>query len=513
MSRYSTFLTQSEQMDLYVICQQVRLELIEQACRFLHEHKSNCVLLGYVADATPLHTRWRLSQTLKPHAGESKSRRLMRLATRACDYLLQRIYCKAFLAAGVGLAIVPFPPIPLHHGKKSWNLFSAAEAATKPFLETAMSCELRVIHICCDRGALSGCARKFHQHICQQARVKLKDDREIESEMSLKTWFVSTGCSIHDCHNALKYGLSDYMHCGGAFSLELHSLTKQMRKLVTHLHSILPEFLRSVLCFRQPVGSEVEIRLFWQCMGIPQDWLDTFVLVNPTCAGDVIAVNASLEEAEGSFDTVVSVMCFCLRFRLHVESRWLSVGAAARCLLIAHVCGIPLLIQYAQTHSEDDLPMSQNFASALESEHVFKFTCLAAPASFPLEALESKLMQDSRLCSRWPEYIHSFQEWVSWLQELPAYVWSRIASLSAQELRRADLQSEVMNAIIVMRGYLFLRIDKTLAEYPWCLAVGDRKAQLELLVQRTEMPLDPTAAKIQVLLRSGSVLSVCFPVF
>ena len=504
LSKASTFLSKDEQADLFVICHEVKLYLSELACQLLRRHQSGCVLLGYVADATLSHVKWRLNQSVPSSGGPSHTNKLQRAAVRASEYLLQRVYCKALLAGSVEVVSVPFPPIPLHHGKKSWNLFAAGETSLQSFLQTAINNELRVIHICCDRGALTGTARKLHQHVCQKMGVQVPGDREIESDLSLRTLFVSTGCAIHDCHNALKYGLAKYMHCGGAFSLELHSLTKQIRLLLPALHDAIPSFVSKHVRFRQEDELEADIRIFWTCLGIPEHWLNVFVRVNPRCQGNLIEINASLQEAEDCAEVVTSVLCFCLRFRLHVESRWLSVGAAARCWLLAAMCGIPLLIGQARSQGTTDTSISEKVAAAFESEHVYRFTCLAAIASYPVEGLEAKLMEDSRLCLRWSEYSQVYDDTSAWLQALPSCVWDRLIQVCPHTVTPSELRDEIMNAVIVMRGYLHLRIDQSLAQYPWCLAIGNRAENLQQLYTSTQIPQDPTAAKIRVMLRSGS---------
>ena len=96
------------------------------------------------------------------------------------------------------------------------------------------------------------------------------------------------------------------------------------------------------------------------------------------------------------------------------------------------------------------------------------------------------------------------REEFEFLEHMSASVWLRIAA-SYDNMTPNALRSATLNAAHVLYAYLSRLTIKPLTSWPWCLARGDIRGNLEALRALPEAPSDDTATiQIKEMLDIGS---------
>lgn len=86
------------------------------------------------------------------------------------------------------------------------------------------------------------------------------------------------------------------------------------------------------------------------------------------------------------------------------------------------------------------------------------------------------------------------------LSRLPTPFWERLASLGNETT--TALRSDALRVATVAAGYIYNKLFKEAHQYPWRLAVGNVKANLQTLMEAVSAQ-DPVACKFKQLLHPG----------
>ena len=131
---------------------------------------------------------------------------------------------------------------------------------------------IAVQHCCFDRALFGPLDRLFRQLHELQYREPFCLLPEGARELARATdWFVTTPCCCHDCHNALRWGLHEFLSIDGLtedFYIILESLRNSYDLIVGHLHSWLST--KVVFCAR--VASQEVLFQFWTMLGIEGEY-------------------------------------------------------------------------------------------------------------------------------------------------------------------------------------------------------------------------------------------------
>ena len=196
-------------------------------------------------------------------------------------------------------------------------------------------------------------------------------------------------------------------------------------------------------------------------------------------------------------------MLHLFKFKPHTESRWLTLGTASRALTGSLSVGLVGLLQLYTEEAGTVLDHIPTIIETLSRPKVLQFLVVSSLGCYPCEAPLQALMPDARLCPRMSQLAGLFDEEVSWLQGLSRGVWLRFASMLAETVQAWELRDEILKYVLVSSGYLYQKLWQPLAQYPWKLAVGDPKENLDTLFSNP-MPDDPFAAKLWRLHNLGS---------
>ena len=326
---------------LYLIVWQLQGLLEDKALSHIHRAGSSACLVSYVADATPLKVAWRHTQSC-PSSLPTTALRVQ--SSQKLDIYMQRYCVKTLGPSGFEVSIVPIPPVPLEKGKSSWHMYNATLRSLNTVSSSLRSQSgIKIIHLCYDRGAVA-VARKYAQHRKLETGVRAADQgQESHSPESLKELLVYTGCAVHDTHNALKWAMSGYVSDISALSMKVHNMVEKLLKVVPALHENITPFLTERLRFHRNDNDDPNICAeFWKCLGVGSDWLHLFETFDPHSDGQYVFVHERAKSEDDFVGQLAAMLVYGMRYRKHVDTRWLSVGASARGLLLSMSCGLQL---------------------------------------------------------------------------------------------------------------------------------------------------------------------------
>jgi hypothetical protein len=128
------------------------------------------------------------------------------------EYLVQHGLLRTYDANGVAqTAVVLRDPLPLTHGKTAWAVF-AAGIAFVPTLRQLDHAGIAVQHYVLNRALHGALVRHFAQHhaLLAKEQAPASSAHQCGQLQWLLEWLVDTGCSAHDVHRGLTWGLHMY---------------------------------------------------------------------------------------------------------------------------------------------------------------------------------------------------------------------------------------------------------------------------------------------------------------
>jgi len=189
-----------------------------------------------------------------------------------------------------------------------------------------------------------------------------------------------------------------------------------------------------------------------------------------------------------------------LRLRRHTESRWMSVGLAARGLLGGLAVGLSDMVQRLRA----DPAVSDHYLRHWErlKPRTVEFAIHASLVAFVSDGLLLEVQEDDRLLARRDEVMDSVWGEIVWLSELGPLVWRRYAALVGGRCEPMLLRGSVLRCAHIAACYMYMKTFKPMFEHPWSVAVGDVQTNLEgLLAAAPETVVEPTARMLRFLLQ------------
>eukprot|EP00971_Amphidinium_carterae_P041791 821360-Amphidinium_carterae.1 len=475
--------------------------LVHRVAKLLLRHPHCCVLWQYSGDNTPIRSRtW---ETLRAGSG---ARRASAKITE--EYYSQALICSIWTGEGEPChASILTPPTILAHGKTMKALFGIA-AAMPGISLIGQGTAIEVFHQIHDRAMVSSFRAAMAGRISERKgqTVELQTSAgERRVVQSLHLWSTSVGCAAHDLHNSLKWS---------SHAVYGESATKE------HLKS----FYTCFQCLK--VGLSC-------CLKFLGPWLDTVVVVTTEMPGppshvkqefyEILGVpSEDATEAAGkgfwwhhngilyvaeSFWFSENSMAYLTGFILdnwkagtYSESRWLSLGACSRQLLLCVCTGYVAFYGWLRTSkciSEWD---SSGFGSW--SEELLQWTAFVALCSMPCDCLLAEVLENACLAGRHEVLQGIFGAAHARLDGVSSNFWSTLASYLGKSA--ALVEHEVLGGSMVAWSYIDAKFMRTLRDYPWCLLNGDLTENLRALLAGDTVPDDPICFKIVALAKQGT---------
>ena len=493
LSDVSQILSTNEQRVAAELCEVSKVFLRQKAVTMVSEAGVCPVLYTYQSDSTPSQPRHRVDSSVGGH-------RLQRSGRAGIDFFVQKAYLLTSSALGQPrVAVLLRDALPLTAGKSTWCMYTAATEFF-PLLRECGHKGVAVSHYAFDRAVYSGLARKlFQRH--QKYHNELRRTQPEEAEvLGLLDWWVATPCCNHDVHNALKWSLSK--HIDGADGInDLYVAIESLRNSFDLLHGFLKTFIQEAL---EPTAAPYDVGAvsrFWTLLGVAPDIVDLLTELNLHWSGGRLFVSKASMEHPDAIERVSTAMLHVFRFRKFTAGRWLTVGESCRTLTAALCVGLDGLVHLARKNPKTSEFYIHGFGRF--TGQVRKYCVVAGVSSYVADAFLSHLLEDDRLATRGAELQQVLQDELTWLAGVEPFAWERLAALAQEGCSWSALRSDCMESASIAASFVDRQVLRPLNRCPWSLAQGDILANLRALGAQEHVPRDPTAQKIQQLVRLG----------
>ena len=286
--------------------------------------------------------------------------------------------------------------------------------------------------------------------------------------------YLEAGCSLHDAHNSLKWVWQTLFHGNEEMPKSLHLTLASYRAAVPHAITNLYTWLRDhvVTLPLSECKPESELRPLYAALGADSSTLDHL------CSQMHLYWDADTQRLqicddfmlqEKSLEMVSAVLQTVWRFPSFCSSRWLTVGASLRILLLGQATGWPLMFR-----SLRDNGAISDFAGGpgdkLGQEHI-KFAAVIGLVSWIPETFMTRVLSDSRILMHFHSLRESVAEELHYLESLQSSVWVDISSWIAWS--PSELRDQTIRGVHVAMAYLHKKVFDELACPPWSHAIGD----------------------------------------
>jgi hypothetical protein len=260
------------------------------------------------------------------------------------------------------------------------------------------------------------------------------------------------------------------------------------------------QFLDRCLVFDSEPYDQAAAASFWQALGVDAGWVDIVSVINPFWKEGSLHVNAELQDDPEAFEKVYNLVLYMLKWQQFSESRWATVGTSCRNLVRSLCIGLEEIVSLARANPQVSDFYLHGFARCKPT--VKRYACVAAVASYSLEGFLIDVLSDDRVAKRLPEIENNMVEELQYIEGLGDDFWRRLAPIVTQ-FSAADLKSSAIHCGNTAIAFVKRKVIAVAAGLPWSLARGDISANLDALCVSKEDIRDPTARKIQALLRVG----------
>ena len=260
-SRVSKSLSREEEDELPRLVEALKWHLKDRCVRLVQSAQHAAVLWSYGSDSTKLRVAATQDETSGDH-------RHVRQGRQTEHFLMQRGLMKVQYADGTQeLGFLWSDIVSLSAGQKGWNMFSAA-AQFFPVLRRLGHSGICLQHYCFDRGVYECMNRHLRerQEAFYHADLNPSLDRDSAHLLHLTDWSLSSGCCVHDVHNAQKWALRA---AGPKETIDdLHIIIESLRNTFPSLLIALPRFLVAHVSFHRECRDPDLVTEFWSAIGV-----------------------------------------------------------------------------------------------------------------------------------------------------------------------------------------------------------------------------------------------------
>ena len=476
------------------LCESGKQLLRQQAGALVNSAGMAPILMHYSADGTRLGARDRRSI-------EVGGKKTKRQGERSDEYLVQHMFYRFIDPFGKAQTVAVLrDPLPLTKGTTAEAIFSAA----KEFLlypRQMGHAGIIVVHYSFDRAlysAMRSKLRKYEQYLEDTAPTPAIEQGSAVHRQSahLLQWSVSSGCALHDCHNALKWSMASHF-MDPEHIKDLYCVVGSMMKAFTFVHDHLYEWMVQHVEFvaDDELADQELLREMWLALKVNEDLVPALVRMRLRWSGGNLQVAASQRDVPGVFGDISAALLSLWKFTLFTESRWMSVGKSSRAVVCALFTGfhdLMAMIRRLPHVSDTGLSAFDKMGGRIKECYV-----LTAMVAHVPEGFLAALMEDSRLPLRIAELEAVLDEDMQYVANVKPEVWEMIGSVC--DWPGARLRSSVMYAAHKAIAFIHDRALSAAKELPWSLIVGNMNENLDRLAAGP-CPDEPVAAKIWRLL-------------
>ena len=484
------------------------LRACEASKAFLWQRAKDCIanaenrpiLYHYGSDATLILSRARLSLKLDAVS-------VQRSGGSSEDFLIERAFVQTTNPLGdTELCYLGRDPRPMTKGKTSLEIFSAC-CQFFPVIEMLRKMPgIVVYHFVFDRAMMSAMSTKLHQRSAlywqDQQSKSSQSSAGADSLGELLSWVVVAGCSLHDVHNALRWGLRAVLTSIVDVNKSLHIVIESLRNSFSMMQKSLASFVCQHLTVDDCDAHNPEpLFQFWVACGLQFEVAERVSLLNLRWQdGELKVAKCAAQSSQNILEEVSWCLVASCRFRSFSDSRWVSMGESRRSLLCCLLLGLD---GWVRTTREDPCN-SDYYIHGFDqcTDEVRRLVCTAAFASRVCDVVLYELLQDDRLAQRHQEVRRCMHEELSWLEDLPATLWDRCSKLLVHTTSRV-LRTDAVNAATVSMAFMQHHIFDLVDEYPWLLCLGDLDANLAGLKDADVPVHDVVTLRVQALVRAG----------
>ena len=341
LAKPSKALSKKEERLVLRICESSKEFLKVQAQELINIAENRPILYHYGADATRLLSRKRFT-----YATDSSSTTSVGGAGE--EFLVERGFLKATSALGEPvMRYLGRDPRPMTLGKGSWNVFGALCGFFPLVDRLRVLPGITVYSYVFDRALLSAMDTKLHQrHLLYESLVDAgsSGESQVAAASASLSWVLVGGCALHDCHNALHWGLRSVFGAATVdYTKSLHVVVDALRNGHSELHGRLSNFVTQSTTLDDTLHDCFEVSQFWVNLGVDAGVAEILGNLNPRWVDGRLRICTRLVPSGQLHEQI----CYCLaavaRFRSFTDSRWLTIGDCCRSLLCQFFVGIACL--------------------------------------------------------------------------------------------------------------------------------------------------------------------------
>ena len=432
----SLVLSHEQRRQAAKLCEVLKTFLRQRFEAFLCAHAHEPVACSVGNDTTPLTTRLRWESCY----GDV---RVVKSGGACGEYLIQRCWAQDL----AGNATVMFEEPRCLVNKSAECHFSACrQLLLFPFEGGART--LNITHAVFDRAiytAEDALLRRQHElALLQCTRALPAGEGDI---LRLLSWYVSSGCCIHDVHNALKWSISEVLkdqELTGKMWKVLASLRGGFQELATHVAA----WVTAHLSFQD---WDFEHREFlWTMLGLSAEWVEVMSDLHIRWQGDRLCVAKAHLYNERVVSLVVAALMRVWQFREWTDSRWLTIGPSSRTMVAALLLGLEGLVEWVLKQPGVSSYRLGGFGS-MDAAARDAF-CLIAGTAFVSDAALALFMDDDRVPRCMEALQRELHDEVRYVTMLPLPVWEVVASLSSKTAQ--GLRSDCVGAAHKQAAFL-----------------------------------------------------------
>ena len=483
LAKPSLALSRSEACEVEKLAEQSAAWLSLRAILWVEARRQRPILVLYGSDSTPCSTRRRYQAEI----GDA----LVRRAGRQCqDLLVQRLY----------LIDGDFRPITvLCEPRVLLNITAATHCRAlhelMPNPRELGHDDLLITHCVWD-GALFSALRRMRMQYFEAQRLHHEETKGPEEahRLSLLHWESYVPCMAHAAHNGLKWGVRDRLSRETLRSCFI--AMESLRNGYSVLDAVAPAWVAEHLDFADwPTDCVQEL---WVLLGFTDTVLEERVELQIRFSGGKLFVAEAFRDDALVAPRIHAILMAVWRLRTFSDSRWQSLGAAARGILGAAILGIESLVSFAHRQPRTSTYYIRGFCAHFTTP-ARELVAIMGSSSFVADGLLSHLLEDYRLAMHIGAIDEDMLSELTDVGGLNDDIWFVISDAVGMAPRA--LRSDAMSSALCQAGYVCSKF-RMLRQRPWSLLMGDIPANLEAFKAEPEpLVVDELSRKIWVLLQ------------
>lgn len=308
-----------------------------------------------------------------------------------------------------------------------------------------------------------------------------------------------TPCTIHSCHNSLKWALKDYLDDKQKMK-DTWSVVTSLRTSFGTLQTFVDVWITARLGFHgkrtRPIPRQV-----WECLRYGADLIGDLDKFQLSFENGILYVSG--EYKDHSTLQLELRMLFMQVFRVHEcsDSRWLGASRSSREMVGAVLLGVEDFVQFSLGRGHSSYSLSSFMKMDIDMKEFF---VLASIGSYAVDSCMAILLNDDRWTGLLGKLDDTMQEQIELVSSLDEAVWVALARGTGVPFGR--LRSGCMAVALTSSAYLSQKLSCARC-LPWAALALLAPEALQAIVQMDE-PTEDICWKLWSLTRLGMDRSI-----